>query len=101
MLEIIALVLLTRRVGDIVKQKNRKSGWYKLMTVLLWFGCEVIGAVVGGIIVGLTGWPDAVIYLIALAGAAAGACVAYVVAKTVPPLAPEMGTPPPPPPTFG
>jgi len=101
MLEIIALVMLTRRIGDIVKQKNRKSGWYKFMTVLLWFGCEVIGAVIGGIVVGLTGSPDAVIYLIALAGAAVGAGIAFLIAKALPPLAPEMGTPPPPPVTFG
>ncbi|HLL71110.1 MAG TPA: hypothetical protein VK363_06730 [Pyrinomonadaceae bacterium] len=101
MLEIIALIMLTRRIGDIVKQKNRKSGWYKFMTVLLWFGCEVIGAVIGGIIVGITGSPDAVIYLIALAGAAVGAGIAYLIAKALPPLAPEMGTPPPPPTTFG
>ena len=101
MLEIIALVMLTRRIGDIVKQKNRKSGWYKVMTVLLWFGCEVIGAVIGGIIVGLTGSPDLFIYLIALAGAAVGAGIAYFIAKALPPLEPEMGTPPPPPATFG
>lgn len=100
MLEIIALVWLTRRIGEIVKVKNRKSGWYKLMTVLLWFGCEILGAIIGGIVVALTNSPEAVIYLIALAGAAVGAGVAYAIAKAVPPLSPEMGTPPPPP-TFG
>ncbi|HJR07966.1 MAG TPA: hypothetical protein VJ842_11960 [Pyrinomonadaceae bacterium] len=101
MLEIIALVMLTRRIGEIVKAKNRKSGWYKFMTVMLWFGCEILGGVIGAIIVGLTGSPDAVIYLIALAGAGVGAGLAYVIAKALPPLAPEMGTPPPPPSTFG
>jgi hypothetical protein len=101
MLEIIALFTLTRRIGEIIKQKNRKSGWYKFMTVLLWFGCEIIGGIIGGIIVGLTDSPDGVIYLIALAGAAVGAGIAYTIAKALPPLAPEMGQPPPPPLTFG
>lgn len=35
MLEIIALVLLTRRIGTIVEQKGRSSGGYKVLTVAL------------------------------------------------------------------
>lgn len=100
MLEIIALIWLTRRIGEIVKEKHRKSGWYKFMTVALWFGCEIAGAIVGGIIVGLTGSPDALIYVIALAGAAAGAGIAYLIARSVPPLQPDFAPPPPPPSTF-
>ncbi len=100
MLEIFALIFLTRRVGEIVSAKGRKAGWYKLMTVLLWFGCEVGGAILGGIIVGLSGASEGFIYLLALIGAAVGAGAAFLIAKSVPPVE-AMPAVPPPPPTFG
>ena len=103
MLEIILLIYLTRRVGEIVKGKNRKPGWYKFMTVVLWLGGEFAGAFVGGIIVALTGTNQLLIYVFALVGAGIGAGVAFAVAKGVPGAADPytMMQPPPPPPTFG
>ena len=101
MLEILMLIFLTRKVGEIVTSKGRKAGWYKFMTVLLWFGCEVIGAIIGGIIVGISGGSQGFIYLFALVGAVFGAIAAYVIAKAVPPIAAMPMASPPPPPTFG
>jgi hypothetical protein len=101
MLEIIALVYLTRRVGGIARGKGRKAGWFKLMTVLLWFGCEIGGAVAGGIISALAGWPEAVIYLFALTGAAVGAGLSLLIVKTLPVRDEAFMQPPPPPPAFG
>lgn len=100
MLEIILLIYLTRKIGAIVGAKGRKAGWYKFMTVLLWFGCEVIGAIIGAIIVGISNGPQPLVYLFALCGAALGALASFLVAKAVPPVT-VMTAMPPPPPTFG
>ena len=101
MLEIIALVYLTRRVGDIARAKGRKAGWFKLMTVLLWFGCELGGGVVGAVAAELAGWPEAAIYLFALVGAAFGAGLSFLIVKTLPVRDAALMQPPPPPPAFG
>ena len=99
MLEIILLIFLTRRVGEIVEEKGRRSGWYKVLTVVLWIGGEIIGAIVGLVVAELTGSGQFLMYLCALAGAALGAVLAFVIAKSLSPVA-AYNTPPPPP-TFG
>lgn len=98
MLEIILLIFLTRKIGEIVEEKGRKSGWYKLLTVVLWIGGEVIGAIIGFVIVNLTGSAELLAYLFAILGAAAGAGTAFLIARSLTPVA---YNPPPPPPTFG
>jgi zinc transporter ZupT len=100
MIEILLLIALTRRVGHILKDKGRKSGWYKLLTVVLWFGGEIVGAIIGVVIAQVTGAGQALVYLVALIGAGAGAAVAFMLAKSVPPAATYGQPPPPPPPTF-
>jgi hypothetical protein len=100
MLEIFMLIYLTRHIGETVSAKGRKPGWYKFMTVVLWFGCELAGGIIGGIIVALTGQGNALAYLFALIGAAFGAGAAFLIAKLIPPVA-AIPMPPPPPPTFG
>ncbi len=97
MLEIILLIRLTRRIGEMLKAKGRKSGWFKFLTVVLWFGGEFIGGLIGGVIAALNGWSNILAYLIALIGAAIGAGTAYFIARSLPPLEIQ---PPPPPPTF-
>jgi hypothetical protein len=87
MLEIILLIYLTRHVGEIVQAKGRRGGWYKLMTVLLWLGCEVVGAIIGAIVAAMSRSGSLLIYLFALIGAAAGAGISILVARSVPPLA--------------
>ena len=101
MLEIIMLIYLTRNVGETVRRKNRRAGWYKFLTVVLWLGFEFLGGFVGGIFVALSGSSQAFIYLFALVGAALGAGIAFAVARLVPATNPMMTTPPPPPPLFG
>lgn len=98
MLEIVLLVVLTRRVGEIVKAKGRRPGRYKLMTVLLWIGGEVAGSVFGGIVAALTDTGALFAYLFALAGAAAGAGLSFLIARNVTPAAYDR---PPQPPVFG
>ena len=97
MLEILLLIFLTRRVGEIVEAKGRKGGWYKLLTVVLWIGGEVVGAIIGGVVAAMTGSGNLFIYLFALMGAAVGAGLSFVVAKSVTPIAYDQ---PPPPQTY-
>jgi len=50
MLEIIALIFLTGTIGMLAKKKGKKSGLWKLYTVLSWFGCEIVGMILSVII---------------------------------------------------
>ncbi|MFT3979325.1 MAG: hypothetical protein QM687_02570 [Ferruginibacter sp.] len=52
MLEIIALIFLTRKVGDIAGRKGLPPGRWKLYTVLAWFGCEIVGFFLGTMLFG-------------------------------------------------
>ena len=47
MLEIIALIFLTRKIGLIAERKGLKPGTWKFYTVLAWFVAEIIGMVIG------------------------------------------------------
>jgi uncharacterized membrane protein len=81
MLEILLMIALTRKIGLIVEGKGRKSGGYKALVVLFWFGGEILGFVVGSALE-----LGSAAYLVALLGAAAGALVAYSIANAAKPL---------------
>ena len=98
MLEIILLIGLTKKIGSILEAKGRKSGWFKLLTVALWIGGEIVGGIIGAVVGQISGLGFGVGYLLALLGAACGALVAYLIAKNV--RAVETFEPPPPPPIF-
>lgn len=106
MLEILALIYLTRHVGNIVKLKGRRPGWYKLLTVVLWIGGEMTGMLFGGIVAALTdssGDPEKdagllFMYLFALGGAAAGAGLSVIIARSLTAKTYDL---PPQPPVFG
>ena len=85
MLEIIAIVALTRYVGKIVKQKNRKPGLYQFLTVIFWIGFEFIGAIIGTLMYG-EGMER---YGIALLGAGIGALISYGIANSLSVLKPQ------------
>ena len=69
MLDIIALVLLTRNIGALALKKGLKSGTWKLYTVLAWFGGEIVGIVLGLLAFGQDGIGGAI--LLGLGGAVA------------------------------
>ena len=46
MLEIIALVFLSKNIADLAERKGLKRGWWRFYTVLAWFGAEIIGVVI-------------------------------------------------------
>lgn len=47
MLEIVALIFLTRNIGNLAERKGLKPGTWKLYTVLAWIGAEIIGVILG------------------------------------------------------
>lgn len=52
MLEIIALIFLCRKIGNIAERKGLKPGYWKLYTVLSWIAGECIGLIAGIILFG-------------------------------------------------
>ena len=95
MLEIIMLINLTKKIGAMLEAKGRKSGWFKFLTVVLWFGGEIVGGIMGLMLAAINDWGRLIVYVIALLGAAVGAGTAYLIARSMPPLV--IPTPPPPP----
>src|SRR5215208_4012508 len=98
MLEIILLIFLTRKVGEIVRSKGRKPGWFQLLTVVLWIGGELTGAVIGAVIGELRDTGIGLAYLFALLGAGAGAGLSIVIARSLNAKTYDL---PPQPPVFG
>jgi hypothetical protein len=47
LIEIIALIFLCRKNGQIALQKGLKPGLWKLYTVLAWIGGELTGCIIG------------------------------------------------------
>ena len=47
MLEIIAIVFLSRNIGNLAQRKGLKRGWWIFYTVIAWIVAEFIGAIVG------------------------------------------------------
>jgi tetratricopeptide (TPR) repeat protein len=90
MLEILVLIGLTNRIGKIVEAKGYKSGKYKWMTVGLWFGGEIVGAIIGALIMGGDQSGSCALYVIALLGAAAGAGIANSIASNLPVISPSL-----------
>ena len=70
MLEIIALIFLTKHIGRIAADKGLKPGIWKLYTVLAWIAGEFLGAVVGVLIFGTDNIFS--VFLVAVAGAVTG-----------------------------
>ena len=52
MLEIIALIFLTKNIGNLALDKGLKPGTWKLYTVLAWFASEIVGIALGIVIFG-------------------------------------------------
>ena len=75
MLEIIALILLTRHIGKVAERKGVKTSTWKLYTVLAWIAGEVAGIIAGIIFFG----NDMVsLMLMGIAGAVTG----YLILKS-------------------
>lgn len=82
MLEIILLIFLCKKIGAIIREKGRSPVAFQVLTVFLWFGGEIAGAVVG-IIVSGNEEPGPAAYIFALVGAAVGATIAFLIASNL------------------
>lgn len=82
MIEIIIVWQLCKKVGEIVREKGRKAFGWQFLTVVLWLGGEIFGAIVGAVMSG--GEEGAGLYFMALIGAATGGVTAYAIAKLLP-----------------
>ena len=82
MVEIIILFFLARRNGRVADSKGRAKSSYIGLTILLWFGGEILGVILGYMIYNTTGSTAALI-LIGLLGAAAGAVTSVLIVNNL------------------
>ena len=73
MLEIIALIFLTKYIGKLAYQKGLKVGWWKFYTVIAWIISEFIGLIIGILIFGADN-----LFSIVLVGIAAAITSFYI-----------------------
>ena len=90
MIEIYCLYTLCKTVGRIIREKGKSPGLYQFLTVIFWFGGEIVGAIVGAVVNASAngdgeGTP-LLAYVFALIGAALGAWLSYSIAKGVAPV---------------
>src|ERR1700722_20268810 len=91
MLEILLIIHFCKKLGAKIRAKGHSAGWYQAMFVGLWFGGEVMGAIVGSLI-GVAaekgrGEPNLLfVYAFALAGAAIGGFIPFWIAGQLPDL---------------
>lgn len=89
MIEIIALLVLCRIIGDMARRRERPPSVFQMMLCTCWFAGEITGAVLGYILT-ISIEPSKpnllLIYICALAGAACGTAIAFLVAKSTSPL---------------
>ena len=76
MLEILALIFLTKKIGAIAERKGLKPGTWKLYTVLGWIGGEITG-----IIIAMTLFSTDIISL--MITGIAGAIGGYLIVKLI------------------
>ena len=76
MLEIIALIFLTKEMGKIAAEKGLKPVTWKIYTVLAWLLGEIIGGIIGLYMFGLNNWIS--VALVAIGGAITG----YLILKS-------------------
>ena len=85
MLEILFLVGLCKTIGRILERKGRRSGWFKFLVVIAWFGGELAGAVVAAIAAAIMNPqqepPMGAIYISALVGAGLSVGFVFLVAS--------------------
>uniref|UniRef100_UPI00404B08CC hypothetical protein n=1 Tax=Fulvivirga sp. TaxID=1931237 RepID=UPI00404B08CC len=81
MLEIIVMITLGKSIQNIIREKGFKPLKYILIMILMWFGLEFIGGILGVILFG----EGLIAYPFALAGAALGGYLSYQIALNASP----------------
>jgi hypothetical protein len=83
MLEIVALIFISKHMAEMAHEKGYSTGLYRFLTFLFWLGFEFIGAIVGII---YFGDEEPMIYLFMLVFAGLGYLILYVVVSRLPDL---------------
>lgn len=89
MIEIIVLWQLGRRIADRARARGRGGGLYVLLLLALWFFGEFAGGLSALVVMAAVGDKEAdyfpiVVYVAAIAGAAAGAWITFAIASRGP-----------------
>jgi hypothetical protein len=74
MVEIIVLWILCKRISKVAAANKRNPGDYKMLLVGLWIAGEILGCIVGIVLIGSA---NIVVYIIALIGAVIGSAIAF------------------------
>lgn len=96
MIEILVLIKLCQMIGDVARRRGRDPVPYGLLLVVCWIAGEIGGAMLGVSIAG----GDAgtmgtlLLYGFALGGAAIGATVAFLIARSRPVIEGQVPDPP-------
>ena len=85
MLEILVLLWLTSAIGKMAEETGHSSSQYKVLTVVLWFGGEFVGMIIGMVILGRGESARCLVYPFAFGGAVIGAIIAYAIAENLTP----------------
>jgi hypothetical protein len=85
MIEIVVLVLVSKRISELMKPKNRKGWPYILLFLAAWIAGELAGGVVGAILFGQSGG-QCVVYLVGIAGAIISGGLTFYIIKNLEPL---------------
>ncbi len=86
MLEFVIVYLLARRNGGTVQRKGHRPAMYYVATVALWFGGEILGAILGLLVIGNSEDSFLGVYGFGLAGAIVGALIGWYLANAAPTL---------------
>jgi hypothetical protein len=87
MLEIIALIALSKRIGNTVQAKGLSPTRYKVLLVVLWFIGEIAGLMAfNALESGIRDGETLVLVLCAAAGASLGAVAAFTIANAAVPV---------------
>jgi hypothetical protein len=93
MLEILVIIGLSRKIAATCKEKGRSAVGWIVMFIGLWFGGEVIGAIVGtigGLAASGGEEPGFLIpWICGLLGAACGAAIAFAIVNGLPSVQPD------------
>jgi uncharacterized protein YcfJ len=81
MLEIIAIISVSKTIREIALSKRLKPAKYIIIMIVLWLGFELLGGIIGAIIFG-AGLES---YLIAIVGAGIGGYLGYNIAQKAEP----------------
>jgi hypothetical protein len=90
MLEIILMIVFSRKIAAMVREKGRSPAGYVVMFILFWIAGELLGGIVGAfvsLIVNPQQEPSLImIWGLGLLGAALGAGIGYFIASSVSPV---------------